>query len=148
MNQERGQRQRIVVGVDGSDGGRAALRWAVEEAELRHATVEVVLAWDMPYTFGDPMMMLPFDLAEEASHARQQLEDLVTDEVRGQHQGLEVNRIVAQGPAAEILLHMAKGADLLVLGSRGLGGFKGLLLGSVSQQCVQHAPSPVVVIPS
>lgn len=148
MSGERRRRQRIVVGVDGSSGGRAALRWALEEAERRHATVDVVLAWHLPYTFGGPAMTVPFDPAEEASNAKQQLDHLVAAAVGREHRDLEVNQIVAQGAAARVLLDVAKGADLLVVGSRGRGGFTGLLLGSVSQQCVHHAPCPVVVVPS
>jgi nucleotide-binding universal stress UspA family protein len=68
------------------------------------------------------------------------------DEVRAISKGLDVTTEAVEGQAAAVLLHAARDADLLVVGSRGLGGFRGLLLGSVSQQCVDHAPCPVVVV--
>ena len=138
--------QRIVVGVDGSDGGRAALRWALEEAALRKATVDAVLAWHLTFLAGSPAVAVAFDPAEEAADAHRRLEQLVSEAVGSDHAGVEVSSIVAEGTAARVLLDVAKGADLLVLGSRGHGGFTGLLLGSVSQQCVHHAPCPVVVV--
>jgi nucleotide-binding universal stress UspA family protein len=133
--------QRIVVGVDGSDGGDAALRWALAEAALRGATVDAMIVWHIPYVARDPAIGLVIDPAGEAAHAAELLDAATT----GEHD-VVVNRVVAEGGAARALIDRAQGADLLVVGSRGRGGFTGLLLGSVSQQCVQHAPCPVVVV--
>jgi nucleotide-binding universal stress UspA family protein len=131
----------IVVGVDGSDGSRRALQWALQEARLRGAPARVVLAW----TYLDQPVE-GFDVAYGESDARARL-DQVVDAVASEGDDVELERVVVNDLPARALLDAARGADLLVVGSRGLGGFKGLLLGSVSQQVVQHAPCPVVVVP-
>jgi nucleotide-binding universal stress UspA family protein len=136
--------ERIVVGVDGSEAGRDALQWAVDEARRRNATLEVVHAWHQPasttYEFSGGM-----DLGLMEEIARGVLGAAV-DSVDAS--GLPaVEWKVLMGGAAEILVEEAKGAALLVVGSRGRGGFTGLLLGSVSQQVSHHAPCPVVIIP-
>lgn len=136
--------QRIVVGVDGSPGSQAALRWAVDEARLRGAALEVVRVWSWPVPYVGPGMagLDPALLAEgEEALLEEALSQVDTS-------GLDVDRVLVEGPAAHRLIEQAKGADLLVVGSRGRGGFRGLLLGSVSQQVVQHAPAPVVVVPT
>ncbi|HEX7659619.1 MAG TPA: universal stress protein [Pseudonocardiaceae bacterium] len=131
----------IVVGVDGSDQSKDALRWAVRQASLTGAAVEAVMAWEWPNTYGwAPPVEQDFE-----SLATQVLKDTV-DEVVGSESNVEVRQVVAEGGAARILLHEAKKADLLVVGSRGHGGFAGTLLGSVSQHCVQHALCPVVIL--
>ena len=136
--------QRIVVGIDGSAGSRAALAWAVEEARLRHATVEAVRAWSWPVPYVGPGMAgLDPRLLEEGERA------VLADAIGAcDTAGVDVEQVLVEGPAAQRLLERAKGADLLVVGSRGRGGFAGLLLGSVSQQVVHHAEGPVVVIPA
>ena len=141
--------ERIVVGVDGSAGARRALAWSLEEAELWSATVRAVHAWVMPVmaapTGLGPMPVLPE--VDQMSNGAQQLLDEVVDAAAATHPSVRVERVVAEGGAAEALLEAAKDADLLVLGSRGHGGFVGLLLGSVSQHCTHHALCPVVVVP-
>jgi nucleotide-binding universal stress UspA family protein len=140
---------RIVVGVDGSQGAGAALEWALAEARLRGDTVEAVHAWHAP------PQMLPGPYAgpaaagdESIDHTREQAERLLEHQLRAVDTGgVEVESIAPMGPAASSLLDIAKGADLLVVGTRGRGGFTGLLLGSVSQQVSHHAPCPVVVVP-
>ena len=130
----------LVVGVDGSDGSRRALHWALEEARVRGASVRAVLVWsylDQPDGF---------DAAYGEDDARQRL-DRAVDEVASEIGDVDLERIVVCDLPARALLEAARDADLLVVGSRGAGGFKGLLLGSVSQQVVQHAPCPVVVVP-
>lgn len=144
MSGSEGRASRIVVGVDGSDGALAALRWAVEEAELRGAALDAVTAWHIPYAAGSPAIGLVIDPDEERAYAAEQLEEVIG--ATGVRAGMQVNRVVVEGGAARALIETAAGADLLVVGSRGRGGFKGLLLGSVSQQCIQHAPCPVVVV--
>lgn len=140
---ERASERRIVVGVDGSATSRSALRWAVEQAEMTGGTVDAVHAWQAPATDGwNPM----FDLVETLTKAGEQmLADAIT-EVAGRHPSVPVRPRVIEGHPASVLLTAAEGADLLVLGCRGHGGFVGALLGSVSQHCVHHATCPVVVI--
>jgi len=138
--------QRIVVGIDGSEDSRRALRWALQEGRLRQASVEVVHTWQTPYVGVSRYMVPVFDADTYEKAARQVLDSVVDAE---DTTGLvaPVARIVASGVAAGVIVEQARGADLIVLGSRGLGGFKGLLLGSVSHQVVHHAPCPVVVVP-
>jgi nucleotide-binding universal stress UspA family protein len=136
----------IVVGVDGSDESKEALRWALEEARLRQATLRAVNAWTYPAIFGPtyiPPDVLDRSLLEE--NADQTLSAAIAD-VAGADPPAYVERVVTEGPAAQALVEAAKAADLLVVGSRGHGGFTGLLLGSVSQQCVQHASCAVVIV--
>jgi nucleotide-binding universal stress UspA family protein len=139
---------RIVVGIDGSEGSLRALSWAGREAGLRGATLEVVAAWRYPV----PVLLFPATPAlPEIETLRSEARDVVEralDKVADDVDGVSVALGVVEGFAAEALIDQAKGAALLVVGSRGLGGFRGPLLGSVSQQCVLHAPCPVVVVPS
>jgi nucleotide-binding universal stress UspA family protein len=131
----------IVVGVDGSEASKRALRWAIEEGRLRHVTVRAVHAWQYPVSdawAGVPVNI--YDVLEE--DAKEQLASIVAEA-----DGEGVEQVVVLGAAPWALLDASRDAELLVVGSRGLGGFKGLLLGSVSQQCVHHALCPVVVIP-
>lgn len=137
---------KIVVGVDGSPGSRAALRWAHDEARLRGATLEAVSVWQYPMSssltaFGT--MPPPEDLGNDARGA---LLATLSEEGAGATDEVPVTTVVAEGAPAAALLEAAKDADLLVVGSRGRGGFTGLLLGSVSQQCASHAACPVVVV--
>lgn len=137
---------RIVVGVDGSGAARQALRWALEEARLRHATVDVVHAWRMPYPDGYPVRTLTLPPAVEVEHeARRLLDAAVGSAAAGA--GTQVEPILVCDSAARALIDTAKGADMVVVGSRGRGEFAGLLLGSVSQKVLHHASCPVVVIP-
>lgn len=137
--------ERIVVGVDGSETARAALHWALDEARLRSAAVDVVHAWQMPYVSSFPYPMVDVLSGEFEREARQVLDRMVG--------GADTSGVPAVEPllvcdgAARALLDTAKGAELLVVGSRGRGGFTGLLLGSVSQHVVHHASCPVVVVP-
>lgn len=138
--------KRIVVGVDGSSTSREALAWAVREARANGGRVEAVHAWHVPslamYPYG-AIAMDSDDTFEE--RAKEILDDVVNStDTRGLDEPVE--RIVTNGHPARVLLNVAKGADLLVVGSRGLGGFTGLLLGSVGAQCVHHAHCPVLVV--
>jgi nucleotide-binding universal stress UspA family protein len=136
----------IVAGVDGSEDSKEALRWALAEAALRRATVRAVHAWSMPIAFGGPdMPPQPYDGPELRDQAQASL-DAAVDEVAGEAAPVAVERVVEQGSPADVLVRAAEGADLLVVGSRGHGGFAGLLLGSVGQQCAQHAPCAVVIV--
>ena len=138
---------RIVVGVDGSASSLAALRWAVHQAELTGGTVDAVVAWQMPATmtgFG----FAPVAVADgsEMEQTAQRILDQMVSKVARPEGGPAMRRLAVQGFPAPVLLGASVGADLLVLGSRGHGGFSGALLGSVSQHCVRHARCPVVII--
>ena len=135
----------IVVGIDGSRASAKALRWAVAEARLRGGSVRAVYAWSFPFRGGEIA-----HLAAKAAHdaLQQEAEQLAQTAVR-EAMGSDadtVECVVEEAPPVQALTTAARDADLLVVGSRGLGGFTGLLLGSVSTQCAQHAPCPVVII--
>ncbi|MFD5462167.1 universal stress protein [Kitasatospora sp. NPDC127059] len=130
--------------MDGSAVSRPALRWAVEQARLTGAVVDAVTAWTYPTitawarTTADPQI----DRSARNAPAR------TVEEVVGPEPPVEIRQRAIRGNAAEVLLEQARGADLLVVGSRGYGGFERALLGSVSRHCVEHAPCPVVVVPT
>jgi nucleotide-binding universal stress UspA family protein len=135
---------RIVVGVDSSATSLKALRWALDEARLRGSRVELVHAFPRPELVGMTMVVtLPSD--DELREASAQVVQESLDAVGGPGD-VDVSVHVGPGGPASMLVDIAAGADLLVIGSRGLGGFRGLLLGSVTQQVIAHAPCPVVVI--
>lgn len=145
---DSGNGARIVVGIDGSPGSLHALSWAGREARLRNATLEVVAAWTYPtLVLLVPVAPDPPQVKTLREDARDMIETALK-KVGDDVDGVDVDRREVEGDTSAALIDRAKGADLLVVGSRGLGGFRGLLLGSVSQQCVQHATSPVVVVPS
>lgn len=142
---------RIVVGVDASDDAARAVAWAFEEARLRHAELVLVHTY-APHALSYPV---PDYLAEpEVGDARAEehlrsAHDALIDQVLASVEDtsdVPVTRIVREGNPAVVLCEVAGEADLLVVGARGLGGFRGLLLGSVSQQVVGHSPCPVVVV--
>lgn len=137
--------ERIVVGIDGSEDAQLALRWALDEARARGAAVEAVYAWRSPVA-GLGNAVITLDSASIEADARLEL-DRALDAEDTAGLAAPVERVVMVGPSAQVILHAARGADLVVLGSRGLGGFKGLLLGSVSHQVARHAVCPVVVVP-
>lgn len=138
----------IVVGVDHSSGAKAALRFALDEARLRHATLRVVHAWQRGY-LGAPGIEASTAFGAELD-LRGGAEDALEESLREaipDTDGVELERRVVEGAAALVLVDESRGADLLVVGSRGLGGVRGLLLGSVGQQCAHHATCPVVIVP-
>jgi nucleotide-binding universal stress UspA family protein len=141
-----GHAPRIVAGVDGSPSSLAALRWAVRQARRTGGTVDAVIAWQFPATgnFGwAPVSAIDdLDFESVAKHTLEEAIGSLGDEAAG----VTVRPVVVQGLAAQVLLDAAAGADLLVVGSRGHGGFADALLGSVSQHCVHHASCPVVVM--
>jgi nucleotide-binding universal stress UspA family protein len=139
--------QRIVVGVDGSPSSKAALKWAVRQAALTGSTVEAVIAWHFPPMYGG-YGVVPVSAVEPANFdeiAAKALNEAVA-EVVDPASSVRISTTVAEGNPAQVLLDAAEGADLLVVGSRGHGGFTGALLGSVSQHCAGHSPCPVVII--
>lgn len=140
--------QVIVVGIDGSEHADAALAWALEEAALRGATVRVVHAWQYLPVTAEPMAALPAPPTDELSAAaRQTVTDALARVSGGSDPGVPVELGVVEGAPAAALLDASEDATLVVVGSRGRGGFTGLLLGSVSQQVTHHARCPVVVLP-
>jgi nucleotide-binding universal stress UspA family protein len=139
-----GQGQRIVVGVDGSESSKEALRWAVTQAELTGGSVEAVAAWHYPSTYG--LAPVGFDGVTDFESDAKQVVTQAIAEVSGLGPRVRVEPLVAEGHAATVLLEAARGADLLVVGSRGHGGFTSALIGSVSLYCVLHAHCPVLVV--
>jgi nucleotide-binding universal stress UspA family protein len=139
----------IVVGVDGSTGAQAALEWAAAEARLRGARLRAVHAWHLPAAaygsggFVPPVGMTWEDDLEEAATTGL---DRTLEAAAKTLEGVEVERRVGEGSASTVLTDAAEDAELLVVGSRGLGGFKELLLGSVGHQCAQRSPCPVVIV--
>jgi nucleotide-binding universal stress UspA family protein len=139
----------IVVGVDHSDGAKAALRFALEEARLRQATLRVVHAWQYGYMGATGLEGVLPAMGGELEDFRQAATaalDETLREVGAETDGVAMERRVDQGAPAAVLVEESRDADLLVVGSRGHGGFAQLLLGSVSQQCAQHAFCPVVIV--
>ncbi len=141
MTERNGASRRIVVGVDGSASSKAALAWALGQARLTSSIVDAVIAWEHPAISGQrvPVFIDWEDLATRA------ITEAIT-EVAGWPPPAELQYHVVEGNPAGALLAAATAADLLVVGSRGHGGFVEALLGSTGQQCVHHATCPVVVL--
>ena len=137
-------RRRIVVGVDGSESSVGALRWAVRQAELTGAPLDIVSAWEWPVSYMGWDIPLPPDY-DPADEAKRQLDKAVAA-VLTPGDAIEVRRSVIEGHAAPVLVDLSRTADLVVVGSHGRGEFAGMLLGSVSEHCVTHCHCPVVVI--
>ena len=133
---------RIVVGVDGFESSKAALRWAIHQAKLTGAVVEAVTAWQIPAGSG----LLPAaDIPDYQDDARMVLTEAITQTSMLDTE-VEVRPRVVEGRAGQVLVDAAEGAELLVVGCRGHSGLAEALLGSVSQHCAHHAPCPVVII--
>ncbi len=137
---------RIVVGVDGSPSSGAALDWAVRQASLTGATIQAVTAWHYPTVVGGyawgPLAVIESANFEEI--ATKMVSRVVADLEAASNVNISI--AVRKGNAAQILIDESRGADLLVVGSRGHGGFSGALLGSVSLNCAHHASCPVVIV--
>ena len=140
-----GQAGRIVVGVDGSVPSQSALAWAIRQARLTGAAVEAVTAWHYPTVYGYPVPTAP---QTGASEIAERVLATTIAAVQQDHPGerVEITPRVIEGNTAGVLLNESAGADLLVIGSRGYGGFTEALLGSTGQHCIHHASCPVVVI--
>ena len=133
---------RIVVGVDGSRSSLDALAWAAHQSELTGDRLDVVAAWQWPQSYGWAVPT-PDDYDPETALQRE-IEPGV-DAVRAEYPAVEVEIRVINGHPAPVLVEASKGADLLVVGSRGHGEFVGMLIGSVSEYCAAHALCPVLV---
>jgi nucleotide-binding universal stress UspA family protein len=133
---------RIVVGVDGSANSEQALRWAARLAADFGARLEAVSAWDFPASYGFGSVPQDWD---PAGDMRKVLDETVRA-VFGDHPPAGLQRQTREGGAASVLIEASQGATMLVVGSRGHGGFAGMLLGSVSANVAEHASCPVLVI--
>jgi len=139
----------IVVGVDGSDHSRHALEWAIKEAAVRHAPLTVLTVQQAVAGYWGGPILYPGDqdLAEQAREKAQEETDSTLEKIDAESRPSSVTVRAVTGLPAEALLEAAAEADMLIVGSRGAGGFKRLLMGSVSIQVTHHAHCPVVVIP-
>ena len=134
----------VVVGVDGSDDSKAALKWAVEYGQRYEAPVEALAVWDIPTSYG--YLAAYAESGEKIEErTRELLEETVRDAVGADS---AVVQKTERGHPSSTLVEASKSAQLLVLGTRGHGAFAGMLLGSVSQHCVAHSKCPFVVVPS
>lgn len=136
---------RVIVGIDGSPGSRAALRFAAQEAERWGVPLVAVQAWEL-----SPLLVAagPVPETEEMSkEVARQLDEVLVEEL-GADRADTVETMVVEDPAVRALLDVVTPEDLIVIGSRGLGGFKGMVLGSVSQQVVRYAACPVTIVRS
>lgn len=136
---------KVLVGVDGSEGSRRALRWAVEEAVVRGAVLEAVTVWQSPYEVVDLQNIQAVE-EELAESARKELSEAVAEVVDAQPK-VSLVPVVVEGDPAQVLCQRAAGAELLVVGSRGHGTLTGVALGSVSTKCAHHSPGPLAIIP-
>jgi nucleotide-binding universal stress UspA family protein len=139
----------IIVGIDGSDHSRNALEWAMKEAAIRHAPLTVITVHPVIAGFSGRAVAYPTDdaLADRAREtAREQVDKALAQLGRPGPEAVTVQGV--SGFPAEVLISASRDADMLVVGSRGSGGFSRLLLGSVSSQVTHHARCPVVVIPA
>jgi nucleotide-binding universal stress UspA family protein len=138
----------VVVGTDGSEGSLAAVRVAAREARLRQGELMVICAWQPPIFGSIPAYGVGAPVADTLAELRQALENTLAAEGLGPDGDLPVHAVVVQDSAARALLDASAGAELVVVGTRGHGGFAGLVLGSVSHQVASHATCPVMVVPS
>ena len=133
---------RIVVGVDGSRHSLDALRWAAHFAAIFGARLDAVASWEYPQSFGWAAIAPEWDPGQDMAKVR----DDAVQAVFGDQLPPELRLQVREGGAAKVLLGASEGADMLVVGSRGHGGFAGLLLGSVSANVAEHASCPVFIV--
>lgn len=139
---------RIVVGVDGSTCSINALRWAIRQTQLTDATLDAVIAWQYPVAVGG-IGWAPATGMDDTDYGELAAKALGTAIAQvAPPSSVRLRQLVVEGNAAQALLDAAKGADLLVVGSHGHGGFADALLGSISHRCVRHARCPVVVVHS
>jgi nucleotide-binding universal stress UspA family protein len=135
--------RRIVVGLDGSQSSIVALEWAASQAELTGASLEVLMTWEWPTSYG---MALAVPSDYDPTHESENLLRDLLKPIREAHPSVSIESRVVEGHPAPVLVEASHGADLLVVGSRGHGEFAGMLLGSVSEHCVTNAHCPVLVM--
>jgi nucleotide-binding universal stress UspA family protein len=137
----------IVVGVDGSEGAAIALDFAIKEAALRGSKVRLVSAWEIPASvLASVVAGKEFyeEFRENAVTVAREAAALVEE----REPSVEHEEMVIEGQAAKVLLDSSADAELMVVGRRGHGGFREMLLGSISRQVVAHAKCPLVIVPS
>jgi nucleotide-binding universal stress UspA family protein len=134
--------RRIVAGIDGSPASMDALDWAARQANLSHSALEVIMTWDWPSTYGWAMS---FPTGYDPSDGVGKVLEEARAAIQEKYPAVEMSVRMAQGHPAPILVDASKGADLLVVGSRGHGEFVGMLIGSVSEFCATSAHCPVLV---
>ena len=134
--------RRIVVGIDGSPASIDALGWAGRQAYLTQATLEVIMTWDWPTNAGWTMYLPE---GYDPSEGMPEILSKAAADLGIKFPGIDVTSRVVQGHPAQILVEASRGADLLVVGSRGHGEFVGMLIGSVSEHCATNAHCPVLV---
>lgn len=140
--EENSPAPRVVVGVDGSSSSFDALRWAVRYARLIGGQVDAVTAWDMPHGWSAPAVDADFDLESARDRQAREIRDALDEEAAA-----SVRAHLVRGDTSDILFRAAEGAQVLVVGRRGRGGFARTVLGSISHRVAQHAPCPVVIVP-
>jgi nucleotide-binding universal stress UspA family protein len=136
----------VVVGIDGTEASRPALKWAGEEAKLRGAALRIVHTWSRPYSVSGPNPRNTGFVGAEDSE-RRLADELVDGELDAT--GIEqvrIERELVEGAPAEALLHAAQGADMLVIGSSRHRKLGDMALGAVGRECVEHSPCPVVIV--
>ncbi len=144
---EDGPSHTIVVGVDGSDASVAAARWGFEQARLTGSHLEVVSAWQTAGSWGLAWgIAMPIPPEFDPAAVTRSMVDEVMQTLKREFPTVAASSRIEEGHPAEVLVEASRHADLLVVGSRGHGGFSGLLIGSVSQHCAAHAASPVVIV--
>ena len=137
----------IVAGVDGSKCSHSALRFALNEARIRHAKLRIVVVWHVPLAaYGAGWAPPPPHLLEDSEAAANEVLEEALQLLKDEAGSVEIEPAVREGQAANVLVEESAKAELLVLGSRGRGGFRELMLGSVSQQCAHHARCPVTIV--
>ncbi len=145
---DRSGARRIVVGIDGSPHSQRALEWAAIQA-IGDDVIDAVLAYPSGLAWidvgSDAEALI---VARSAELAKRTLHEAIEAATLPTEHAVRINPIVVEGEPAHVLVDLAERADLLVVGTRGRGGFAGLLLGSVSQRCAERSPCPVVVVPS
>lgn len=142
MSGNEAPQTRIVVGVDGSQQSRRALVWAARVAQATGAAIDAVIAWHYPVSYGWSYTAGEWNPENDARKCLEEAIDAVFVDGRPPRLNVEVR----EGLPAKVLLDASRHATLLVVGSRGHGGFAGLLLGSVSASCAEHAACPVLVV--
>ena len=138
----------IIVGIDGSDRSRQALEWAVNEAAVRHAPLTVLTVHQVLASYWGGPVLADQDLTKRAGEAARDETDILLEKFGEEERPPSVTVLAVTGVPAEELLDAAADADMIVVGARGAGGFKRLLMGSVCTQVTHHAHCPVVVIPA
>jgi nucleotide-binding universal stress UspA family protein len=136
--------QSIVVGVDGSEQSKEALRWAARLSVSIVAPIVAITSWRTPGEYSYGYASIPSDWNPKVD--AEKLLEQTLDDVFGSERPASLSVIVSNGHPAQVLLDASKEAAMLIVGSRGHGGFTGLLLGSVSANCAEHATCPVLVV--